>query len=71
MLTNLVSISSVKIGKWSVSGSVYKNDSICIVAILETTNEAIIRYFIDEELALIFVNGLGKSQLLLGNSPEK
>lgn len=63
MTNDIVSISAVKIGKWSVSGSVLKNDSICIIATMESTFETIVKFFTDEELAMIFVNNLGKAQL--------
>jgi hypothetical protein len=41
-----------------VRGSVYMNDSICIVAFNTVTKECQVRYFIDEELAFDFVNSL-------------
>jgi hypothetical protein len=54
----LVSLATTELGNWLVRGSIYMNDSICIVAYNKVTHETKIQYFLDEEVAFDFVNSL-------------
>ena len=51
----LVSLPTTRIGNWLIRGSIYRKDSICIVAYNTVTNECQVRYFLDEEVAHDFV----------------
>jgi hypothetical protein len=42
-------------GNWKITGSIYKNTSICIVAIHTQCSEIKIKFFLDEEDAKRFV----------------
>jgi hypothetical protein len=44
-----------KRGDWVIKGSIYRNDSICIVAFNEVTKDCQIRFFLDEEVAFDYV----------------
>lgn len=54
-MLDLVSLPPTKRGDWVIQGSVYQNESICIIAFNPTAEVIHIRYFRDEEDARKFV----------------
>ena len=51
----LVSLPPTRRGDWLIQGSIYLNESICIVAFNQTSDLIQIRFFTDEEDARKFV----------------
>ena len=51
----LVSLPPTRRGDWIIQGSIYRDESICIVAFNKTSDLIHIRFFTDEEAARKFV----------------
>lgn len=56
MTRRFVSIKPVMLNGWVVQGSIFDNDSICIVLYNVDYLQSIVRYFTDEVQAHLFVN---------------
>jgi hypothetical protein len=58
MLAHRIVSKPTRIGNWMIRGSVYKNETICIVAFNEVTKDCQVRFFDDHELAYKFIQTL-------------
>lgn len=60
-MITLSSMGPTKIRNWTVQGSVMNNETICLIFTDAVSKACVIRFFLDEDAALIFLQDLTRS----------